>query len=196
MNNFARNKWTAIIILLLVALNIATLASFWLLREGPPGRGGNQSGAMEFLIKELGFDSIQKQKLLVFKEDHQKKMREVKSKNKEVKEALFDLLKNTDTPDSVIEKAAQASVVYDVQTEIITFKHFQQIRSLCTETQKKKFDEVIDKVLHMMAPPPAGPQQQGPPRGPRGEHPDGPPPPPDGQRPPPPGDRQPPPPQQ
>lgn len=186
MNYFARNKWTTIIILLLVALNIATLVSFWLLREGPPRRAGNQSGAMEFLIKELGFDSIQKQKLLVFKEDHQKKMREVRSKNREVKEALFDLLKNTNTPDSVIEKAAQASVVYDVQTEIITFKHFQQIRSLCTDEQKKKFDEVIDKVLHMMAPSPAGPQPQGPPRGPRGEHPDGPPPPP-------PGDRQPPP---
>lgn len=185
MNYFARNKWAAIIILLLVALNVATLASFWLLRDRPPARGENPSGAMEFLVKELGFDSVQKQKLLLFKQDHRRKMEEVRRKNKEVKEALFELLKNSDTPDSVIEKAAQASVVYDVQTEIITFKHFQQIRGICTEEQKKKFDAVIEQVLHMLAPRPPGAQPQGPPRGPGGEHPDGPPPP-DGQRPPPP----------
>jgi len=188
MNYFSRNKWAAIIILLLVALNIATVASFWLIRHRPPG-AGNQSNAMEFLVKELGFDSVQKQKLLIYKEEHRRKMQEVKEKNKEVKEALFDLLKNTDTPDSVIEKAANASVVYDVQAELITFKHFQQIRSLCNKAQKKKFDEVIQEVLHMLAPPP-GAQPPGPPRGPGGEHPDGPPPPADGQRPPPPGDRQ------
>lgn len=195
MNYFARNKWAAIIILLLVALNIATVTSFFLLRSRPPGRGANQSGAMEFLVKELGFDSMQKQKLMVFKQDHRSKMEEVRRKNKEVKEALFDLLKNTDTPDSVIEKAANASVIYDVQAEIITFKHFQQIRSLCNEEQKKKFDAVIQQVLHMLAPQPGGPPQ-GPPRGPGGEHPDGPPPPADGQRPPPPDAQRPPPPHQ
>ncbi len=192
MNYFARNKWAAIIILLLVALNIATLASFFLLRNRPPGREANQSGAMEFLVKELGFDSVQQQKLMVFKQDHRQKMQEVRRKNREVKEALFDLLKNTDTPDSVIEKAANASVVYDVESEIITFKHFQQIRSLCNETQKKKFDAVIQQVLRMLAPQPGGPPQ-GPPPGPRGEHPDGPPPPADGQRPPPPDGQRPPP---
>lgn len=192
MNYFARNKWAAIIILLLVALNIATLTSFFLLRDRQPGgRRGNPSGAMEFLVKELGLDSVQKQKLMVFKQDHRQKMEEVKRKNKEVKEALFDLLKNTDTPDSVVEKAANASVVYDVQAEIITFKHFQQIRNLCTEEQKKKFDAVIQQVLRMLASQPGGP-----PRGPGGEHPDGPPPPADGQRPPPPDGQRPPPPQQ
>ena len=186
MNYFARNKWAAIIILLLVALNVATLASFWLLHDRPPGRGDNSSGTMEFLVKELGFDSVQKQQLMVFKQDHRQKMHEVRRKNKEVKEALFELLKNADTPDSVIEKAAQASVVYDVQIEMITFKHFKQIRGICTDEQKKKFDAVIEQVLHMLAPRPPGAQPQRPPRGPGDEQPDGPPPPHDGQRLPPP----------
>ena len=141
---------------------------------------------MEFLSKELGFDSVQKQKLMLLKQDHQQKIQELRKKNKEVKEALFDLLRNADTPDSAIEKAAQASVVYEVQTEILTFKHFQKIRSLCNEQQKQKFDAVIQQVLRMLAPPRLGAQPQGPPRGPGGERPDEPSLPADGQRPPPP----------
>lgn len=188
MNYFTRNKWGAILILLLIILNMATITAFWLLRGdhrmGPVAEP--RSNAMEFLIKELAFDSSQKQQLLLLKEDHQQKMREVRRNNKEVKDALFALLKNTDTPDSVIEKAAGASVVYDVQAEIITFKHFQQIRKLCNETQKKKFDSIIEEVLRMLAPGPQGAQPQGPPLRPGGERPEGPPPPRDGQHPPPP----------
>lgn len=61
MSYFNRNKWTSIAFLLLIALNIVTLSTFWLMREKEMGRpGGNQPALVDFLVTELGLDSAQK----------------------------------------------------------------------------------------------------------------------------------------
>jgi hypothetical protein len=179
MSYFNRNKWWAVAFLLLIALNIATLTALWLLKDKRPGPppAVMQSGVVDFLTKELGFDSLQKQKLVALYKEHQNKMQEVRKGNREAKDAFFSLLQQHDIPDSVIQKAAQASARYDSETDVLTFRHFQQIRNLCTDTQKEKFDGVIKQVLRMIAPPPPG-SQPGPPPPHRGDgmH-DGPPPP-------------------
>lgn len=164
MSYFNRNKWWAVLILLLVALNIATLAAFWLLRDKQAvEKVPSKSPAIEYLVNELGLDSVQKEKLGLLKADHQQKMREIRSRNKAVKDALFSLLKDSTATDSAVAKAARESVVYDVEAELVTFKHFREIRNLCNPEQKKKFDSVIAEVLRMMAPRPGGPNQGPPP---------------------------------
>ncbi len=163
MSYFNRNKWRAVAFLLLIVLNIATLTALWLLKDKRPGPPPvMQSGVVNFLAKELGFDSLQKQKLVVLYKEHQTKMQEVRKGNHEAKDAFFGLLQQHDIPDSVIQKAAKESAKYDSETDVLTFRHFQQIRNLCTDTQKEKFDGVIKQVLRMIAPPPPG-SQQGPP---------------------------------
>jgi hypothetical protein len=191
MSYFNRNKWWAIAFVLLIAFNVATLIAFWLIRDrrpGPPPAQG--SGVVDFLSKELGFDSVQKQKLAHLYELHQAKMKGIRQNNREAKNTFFDLLQQPAIPDSVLQKAANESAKYDSETDMLTFRHFQQVRALCTETQKKKFDSVIKEVLRMIAPPmPPGNQPGPPPR--RGEGmPDGPPPGGDDRRPPPPPPQQ------
>ncbi|MES2003245.1 MAG: hypothetical protein V4450_01895 [Bacteroidota bacterium] len=176
MSYFNRYKWWGIAFIILVALNIATLSAFWLLknkRPGPPGDPG--SGVVDFMVKELGFDSIQKQKLILLREEHQQKVRDIRRNNHEAKNAFFALLPQTDISDSVLAKAAQAAVVFDRQLDMLTFRHFQEVRKLCSEEQKKKFDNIIQEVLRMAAPPPPG-NPQGPPPRRDGNRPDGPPP--------------------
>jgi protein CpxP len=187
MSYFNRNKWWAIAFLLLIAFNVATLIAFWLIRDKrsgpPPGQG---AGVVEFLSKELGFDSVQKEKLAHLHDVHQMKMRELRKNNRDAKNDFFDLLQQENITDSTLQKAAQASTKFEEATDILTFRHFQQVRGLCTEAQKKKFDSVIQEVLRMNAPPPPG-AHPGPPPPRRGEglH-DGPPPEADERRPPPP----------
>jgi hypothetical protein len=36
--------------------------------------------------------------------------------------------------------------------ELGTFYHFQKVRAICDEKQKKKFDEIIKEAARMMAP--------------------------------------------
>lgn len=164
MSYFNRNKWWALAFVLLVTLNVATLATFWLVREkNAPQQMGSRAGVTDFLVKELGLDSAQKQKLIQLREEHQQKIMEIRKGNREAKDALFDLLRQPDAADSAVEKAARNAAAFDAQVDLLTFRHFQQVRGLCTETQKKKFDQVIQNVLRMIAPPPGRPQGPPPP---------------------------------
>jgi protein CpxP len=179
MNYFDRNKWWAIAFILLVALNIATLSTFWLMKEKRAPATGPRPAVTEFLVKELGLDSLQKKELEKLREEHQQKVMDIRKNNRDAKDAFFALLKQPGITDSAVDKAAQTAALYDAQLDILTFRHFRQIRNICTDAQKKKFDQVIQEVLRMIAPPPGKPQ--GPPM--RGDRP---PPPSDGHEPPPP----------
>ncbi len=157
MSYFNRNKGWAIAFIVLVLMNMATLTTFWILKVKQDGPGNRpQSGVADFLVTELGFDSLQKQKLIQLRDTHQLQIRELRKGNREVKEAFFELLKQPNISDSIVETAAKKSFQYDEQSELLTFRHFQQIRSLCTDSQKIKFDEIIQEVLRRMAPPPPG----------------------------------------
>ena len=68
---FNKNKWGTIAFILLVILNLATLTAFWVMKDRRIGMGQEpRSGVVEFLVKELGFDSIQKQKLMGLRDEH------------------------------------------------------------------------------------------------------------------------------
>ena len=187
MSYFNRNKWTAIAFLVLIALNIVTLSTFWLMREKEMGRpGGNQPALVDFLVTELGLDSAQKKQLIVLRDEHRQQMQAIRRNNRDAKNAFFDLLQQEDLTDTALAAAAKEAAKYDAETDILTFRHFQKIRALCNEEQKMKFESVIRQVLRMMAPPPPGRPQGGPPPGRDGEKQDGPPPGEEGQAPPPP----------
>jgi Spy/CpxP family protein refolding chaperone len=179
MNYFTKNKWTAIAFIVLVLLNLTTLAVFFFTR--PPMHDGPRNGsATDFLVKEVGLDSIQKNAFAELRKEHQQQMRELREKNREAKEAFFDLLANPDIDAATLDAAATKASQYEKESDLITFRHFQRVRKICRPDQQKKFDQLIHQVLRMTAPEPGhGPgRAQGPP--PNGEgrppHPDGPPP--------------------
>jgi protein CpxP len=175
MNFITKNKWLAVAIVILILLNITTLTVLWWTKKGnqqeerPP-----QGGAIAFLVKELKLDSLQQQQLLVFRDEHRSATQEIRKKNREAKEVFFSLLEKEGIADAEIDEAATVSARYDAELAKITFDHFKKIRSICTAEQQKRFDEIIQEVLRMLA----GPQGPPPPRDghPRGPHPDGPPP--------------------
>ncbi len=181
MSYFNRNKGWAIAFLLLIFLNIATLTALWLMKDGRPlpflKDKDPKSGVVDFLVKELGFDSLQKQKLISLRDAHQQKVKELRKNNREAKDAFFALLQRSDLPDSVVANGAKEAARYDQELDVLTFQHFREIRNLCNEEQKKKFENVIREVLKMIGPPQGGRPQGPPPPGPGGERPDGPPPP-------------------
>jgi hypothetical protein len=157
MNETRKIRLFATAFILLVALNIATICAFFLFKKQPsppPGGGGN---AAAFLVKELGFDTSQKEQLMDLVQEHRRQVRELHDANREAKETFFDLLKEPSVSDSALAAAVQKAAWPDRQLDIYTFRHFQKVRALCNETQKKKFDEIIHEVLQMMAQPRGGP---------------------------------------
>jgi len=180
MSYFNRTKWLTILVVLLVALNIASLTTFWLLKDRRQGPPPPQNGVTDFLVKELGFDSAQKQRLEQLVETHRSTVMDIRRGHREAKDAFFALLKEPALTDSALAVAAAKADAPDQRLEMATFRHFQQVRALCNDAQKKKFDQIIQQVLRMNGPPGAqGPPPPGDRRPPPGDRPpqDGPPPP-------------------
>lgn len=186
MSYFNRNKWWALAFILLIALNVATLLTFWLVKEkrqGPPPM--QASGIVGFLSAELSLDSVQKKQLEQMMEEQQRQMQEIRRNNRDAKDAFFALLKQDTVSDAAIDSASKNASKYDSEMDAMTFRNFRAIRNLCTDAQKQKFDNILHQVLRMMTGP--GGRPQGPPPGREGERPhDGPPPGFEGERPPPP----------
>lgn len=178
MSLVSKNKLlTALVILLLVA-NAATITMFWLHKKPKPPQP--KGSPKEFLVKELGLDAEQQAKLDALMKEHRQAAAGIREKVKAEKDSLFLLIKEPNTSDSMKQAAAAAASRYTEQLDVLTLNNFQKIRALCNTEQQKKFDEIIQEVLRMMAQP-----RPGGPGGPEG--PGGPGMPPPGAEPPPPG---------
>jgi len=151
MNNINSKTGWIIAVLILVVINIATLITMWqtIKMHHPPQNGRN---AYDFIIKQLEFDTIQKEKYLVLVQQHQQEIRDIKEQAKESKGAFFSLVADTSISDETIKTQAMKAFDVEEQMAILTFKHFRQVRALCSQAQKKKFDSIIKEVAGMMGP--------------------------------------------
>jgi len=190
MNYYNKNKWWLIAVIVLLVVNSATLTIFWLERKGHGLlMGGKPKGAeaQAFLIKELALDSAQKVQYLELVKAHREGTNAIKKQLRDAKDAFFNLLGDSTVSEAAIKQAADKASAIEAQIDLLTFKHFQQIRSICTPAQKAKFDTIIQTVVKMMGPSQQRPQGPPPHGMHRGERPNGPPPP-DVEGPPPPHD--------
>jgi protein CpxP len=142
------------LIILLVLANIGTLSVFWLSKVHPrhpqqqPG-----GGPKDFLIRELKLSPAQQKQYLLLVNDHQKSTNELLGKIRQAKDDFFKLLKNPSVTDSLKIQASSAVSRETEKLDLLTFNHFQKLRALCTDGQKKKFDSIILEALNMMARP-------------------------------------------
>jgi protein CpxP len=155
------NKFRFLIgsVVILLLLNAGTL--IYLLTSKQPGKMSPPGeGASNFIIEQLKLDAQQQQLFLELRHQHQEIIQRIQEQDRKLHDAYFNLLK-TDNPDRV--KADSISLLIAKQRasiEAATFDHFQQLRNLCRDDQKKLFDATIDEIMKRMAPkgpPPGGP---------------------------------------
>ena len=172
--NVSKNKILIWAVILLVIANIAVLATIWLTHNKQRPERGTPA---DYLVKELGLNNEQQNKLRSLAEQHHERSLNIREQIKEARHDLFKLLKEPGVDDST-KKAAADNVAKNLeQLDLLTFDHFKEVRTICTPAQQKKFDEIIEEVLQMIA--------SGPLRGRPGMN--------NGERMPPPGDHMPPP---
>ncbi len=195
MSYFNRHKWWLIAVAVLLIINTATLTIFWMERKGQGlllGSHPKGGDAKAFLIKALALDSLQQVQYLTLIKAHRDGANTIKKELKNAKDALFHLLADSTVNEIVVEQAADRAAAKETELDLLTFKHFQQVRSICTPQQKIKFDTIIESVVKMMGPNQQNPQGPPPPnKMEQGERPNGPPE--NGEGPPPPHEQRPPP---
>jgi protein CpxP len=117
-----------------------------------------------FIIDQLHLDPQQQQSFSLLRHNHQEAVRAAQEEDRHLHDIYFTLLK-TDHPDKT--KADSVATLIAAQRSVIekaTFDHFQQLRELCRDDQKRLFDATIDEIARRMAPPRPGGPRDGPPR--------------------------------
>lgn len=176
MNPGLKIKSLYIITGLLLLINVATLGFIWYtsfkLRVEPPLNPPRPDSSNSFLADELRFTGEQAQKFESLKKEHRQGVQNIMLQTKGLKDQLFDCIKTGD--DVKAKELAQKLSENNKAMELLTYEHFKEVRKICSDEQKVKFDKILIELVR-------GLEAQSPP--PQGERP------PQGDRPPPPGDR-------
>jgi len=170
-------KWAVILLVLCNAGLITTILLKPAMHQGP------HETPRDFVIRNLQFTGDQTKQYDLLIKDHQGAMRRLRHEAMDYRQALFASLKNGSQNNINPDSIAQLIANNQKQIEIVTYQHFRQVRTLCTEAQKTDFDKIIGDVIKQMN----GPGHGGPPP-PGGPGPEGNPPPVDREGPPPPPD--------
>ncbi len=159
--NYNILKWSVIA---LAVLNIVLMVFMWMgprgRHHGPPSHGGPR----DMIIQELGFNDTQVNKFEELIQQHRSGMRDLDEKGREIRNNYFKLMAS-DSLDYKAKEGFEAAIAENQSNiEAITFDHFRQVRVLCTDEQKKKFDKMIGEIMmHMRGP--HGPPPPPPPHG-------------------------------
>jgi protein CpxP len=146
----SRNKLLLLIITVLVISNLA-LAAFLVFGKkcGPKHMRQGREAFSNFIKKELNFSEEQSGKFQQLTTEHFEKMRPIMQDIRQAKDSFFSLMRQPDVPsDSVLLAGADQIAQKQKFQELQSFRHFRQVRELCNDEQKPKFDTLIKKMIN------------------------------------------------
>ena len=145
-----KSLWLAIFGL--IVLNVSVLG--WIGFGNRVGHPPNEPIAPYEIPKRLNFDKPQKIAFENIKEEHFRRVRPIRDHIRMLKEKLWEDVKNDALNDSIL-KAQIVILSNEIQlNEYETFKHLQDIRKICTASQKQVFDTEIVPLFNRKEPPP------------------------------------------
>lgn len=171
MNYFDKNKILTAAVVLLLLINTGMLAFLWTDRNHP-GRGENMNapgmpplppvseperGPKDFIIEQLNLNEDQKKQYEKSVGEHKADMRNLHDQIRKDRDELWNNFSSNNKGEQ--EKLTSDIGEKQIQIERVTIAHFQKLRDICDDNQKKKFDEIINGVIKMMnqGPPPQPP---------------------------------------
>jgi len=151
------NPWKWMVAILAI-LNILLIITIWRKpMNGPQHRGpGGDGGPAKMIIEELKLSQAQIQQFEKLKEEHHSSVVQLRDKGRLFRDNLFELLRQDKPDENLAAQLADSISLNQKQIEMVTFTHFKEVRQLCDEDQKKRFDNIIGEVTRMMSGPPRG----------------------------------------
>ena len=156
------NCFYKVIILVLVVLNLGTLAFLWF---GPPRRvpDSPRGKAADFLIRELNLTTTQQEEFGTLRDGHREQLLNLQAQDRDLHDRFFEVI-FLPTPDTLAAKILADSIA-DIrrQMELLTFNHFMQLQELLKKDQKVKFHQIFRQALERVMPLPEPPLPPPPP---------------------------------
>lgn len=151
---FARNKVLSLLVLVLLVTNILLLV-FFVWKKPSPKQVINKSrgDVMQILEKEVGFDEKQMEQYKKLKDQHWDKIKPYFGEMRNARNNFYNLLNLASVSDSAISSAADSIAAKQKLIDLQTFRHFQQVKAICTPEQQPKFDSLVQQVIKRMGGP-------------------------------------------
>lgn len=146
----SRNKVLMLIISVLLISNLA-LVAFMVFGKKHGGKSQKSRGEAfsNYFKKELNFSEEQSVKFQDMMTQHFEKLKPIMGEVRKAKDSMFNLMRQPVVPaDSVLQNAAENIAQKQKLQELQSFNHFRQVRDLCNEEQKPKFDSLISKMIN------------------------------------------------
>lgn len=154
-------RWALVGFIILLVVNIGTLATIWMMRppqqlpafangEGQPRR------VQRFLERELNLNQQQRSEIRQLRQQHLSRMRSVREEIHRSRDAYLKLLQNSDSPTNKKRVDSLATLIgrAHAQLERANYEHFTQMRALLNSDQRARFDTLLEQSLR-------GPQRRG-----------------------------------
>lgn len=194
MDFYRKNRAGNRVLIILVILNLALLATIWYprlkpqekeiqrkekkqyddkkFRQDEENRKQRDKRLAGFLKRELNFTRDQVDKFMELRDEHFQKThqfrRQVDDLRREMLELLFD-----DQPDSSqVEKLTEKMGQKTAELEKTVFYHFIELMEVCDSEQKSKYKSLLREILNQLKPPDHHPPPGGHPREPAGRPPE------------------------
>ena len=144
MDYFTRKRFYKGLILILVLLNISTLAYIIITRNPRPS---SSDGQQDLLITELGFEGDQLSQFLDMRKTHHDKVESIMDRIDSNKNAIFEIIHNEGSREEALPYAQKLGQL-QVELDMETYDYFLAVHELCNSEQKDKLDDLIEHIRH------------------------------------------------
>jgi protein CpxP len=151
-----RQKWLLVLVAILFLTNIATLSIIWFNNpcknqsNNDPKKNEKRMG--QFMIDQLKFDSVQATAYRELRDSLVTLQRPVMDSIRTAKLRYYGLLNRPNVNDSMLNAHSNEVAELQKKLDLITFRHFQQVRALCRTDQLLKLDTVVAEIVNRMTP--------------------------------------------
>ena len=141
-------------VIALFLLNLGTLG--FLFVSGPKGHrepGQRPEGPKNLIIEKLHFDIEQIKKYEKLIQWHRANISATEDQIRDSKNALYLHLKQNPIDEKAKDSIINVLASYQKQIETIHFKHFQDIKALCTKEQLDNFNSLTEELARLFSKP-------------------------------------------
>jgi protein CpxP len=133
-----KSKLLPVLLVILILLNGVLI--FMLIKK--PHENKRHQQEKNFLIEELQFTDIQKDKFLSFDTVHRENMMHLEQQIRKQKDVLFNSFS-----DGVVNIDSLGALIGGLEgkKDVEIFVFFKSVRKICTKDQQEKFDKIISK---------------------------------------------------
>lgn len=144
-------------VITLLLLNLGTLSFLFFAGRPPHFAHNGPPPPNELIVNELKLNDTQQTRFDKMRQEHHEAMKTLDEENRHLVEQYFKLI-NISNPDTVLKDSIEKQIsAIQFKKASITFNHFSELKKICTEEQKKRFDTLLPRLIFMLtAPPPNG----------------------------------------